>query len=369
MKKVIKVGHSEATALALTFIGAKAFLGYPRLMTELGATAGWLIVLISGGTSIVFWLLISSLFYKYPGKSLAVITEEVLGPVIGLGVNGLILIYMLVSASIMLRQFSEAIILSTLPEAPISSLSFLLIIPAFISAYLGVEAISRSAYIALPFILLGSLAVLLFQLPYFNLNYLLPILGQGVFPLLKYGFLGVSSFGEVLLLAYLVPYFSFDASRLRAVGILSLLVVTGSFALIVLVYLMVFPMPLATENLIPFFQLSRIIGMGRYFQRVESVFILFWTFTAFLRISLGVLIAAIIMRDSLKLLYYRPLLPAISILIFSMALTPADLMTVIQIEGYRLPFGWIFTFVLPLGVWLFSFWRGKGGKVDGRQKG
>jgi spore germination protein (amino acid permease) len=287
------------------------------------------------------------------------INQIVLGNFLGLAVNIISLLYIIISTSNLLRIFSGAVIITTLPHAPISALVILFVIVMWIAAHLGLEAISRNAYISQPFIIIGITAVLLLLYPYWDVNELFPVLGIGPVRLLFNSFLNISAFGEIILLAYLAPFFSFDGTRLKNIGIFSIATVGFYFLFITVTYLMVIPVPSALENLTPFYQLSRSIYLGRYYQRLESVFIFFWIYTAFLRLSIGLILAAIVTRESLKIPYYRPLLPALCVLFFSLALTPAQLVTAISIERYRMWFGWIFTFLVPTVVWVVALIRRK----------
>ena len=355
-KAVIKLGPSEATALVMVMLGTKIFLGYPRMVTQLGATAGWLIILLSCLTSIGFWRVIASLLARFPGRSLLEISELVLGRPLGFGLNIIIILYTLLGSSMLMRQFADTVILTALPNTPISALSALFLVTIFVAAYLGLEALSRSAFIALPFLIGSTLAVLIPLYPFWDMKELYPILGTGAWPVLKYSFLNTSAFGEVLILAFLAPYFSFGPDGIKRAGTIAIVVTAVFFILITVVYIMVMPMPGAMENLAPFFQLSRSIYLGRYYQRLESFFILFWTFTAFMRLAIGYVVTALIIQQALKLPYYRPLLPALAVLIFSLALTFPDALTTISIEKeYRLLYGWIFTFILPCGVWAAAY--------------
>ena len=362
MKKVY-IGHAEVTALVIIMIGAKAFLGYPRIVTEIGLTAGWLIPLLSGFISLGFWLILSRLLARFPGKSLTEITELTFGPSLGLILNMLVFFYFLLGTGSLLRLFSEAVILTILTETPISAIAILFILTAWTAVYYGIEAISRSAYISFPFLVIGVAAVLLVLYPYYDFKQLLPVMGGGILPLLKQSFLGISSFGEVISLAYLVPYFSFDTAKLQRVGILSISFIAVFFIAIVIVYSMVLPFPTSTETLLPIYQLSRSIFLGHYFQRVEAVFVIFAAFAAFLRISIGLLITAIILRDTLKLPYIQPLFPVLCLLIFSFAFTPADMSQTVKIETlFSVVYGWIITFALPFLIWVITliFRKGEG---------
>lgn len=351
MKKA-SIGHSEATVFIIVMTGTKVLLGYPRLVTEVGFNAGWLISLLSGLISIGFWLVISSILNRFPGKSLAEITEIILGPVLGLIANVIVVLYVLFGTSNLVRLFSEAVILTSLTETPLSILALLLILGTWIAAYYGLEAITRSAYIFFPFIALSIVVVLIALYPYYDFKQFLPFLGSGALPVLKYSFLGTSAFGEVISLAYLAGYFAFGPEKLKKIGALGLFIVTLFFVAIVGAYLMVLPFPTSFETYVPIYQLSRSIFLGHYFQRVEAVFVIFWTFMAFLRLSAGIMVVAVILQDTLKLPYYRPLLPALCLLTFSLSLTPIDLIETMKLEGQvRMVYGWLVAFVLPLLIW------------------
>jgi len=356
------LGPSEALAMVMIYMGAKAFLGYPRLMAYQGLNAGWLLTVLGGLTAAAFWLAVSALLARFPGKSIVEINEIILGRPLGLGLNALILVYLVFSSGVFLRQFSESVIITALPDSPLSSLAGLFLLTVLIAAYFGLESISRNSHIALPFILIGVAAVLVSLYTFWDAKELLPILGAGAGPVLVHGLLGSSAYGEVLLLAILAPFFSFGANTIRKVGLIGIGVVMLYFAAITAVYLMVIPIPGATETLAPFYQLSRTIYVGRYYQRLESVFVLFWTYTAFLQLAIGLIVTALAAQATLKLPYYRPLLPALAVLFLSLALTPASLMENTIIEEYQLLYGGLFLFLVPFGVWALAALKEKAEK-------
>lgn len=368
MKKIL-VGHWETAAFVIILIGAKAFLGYPRMVTDWGLTAGWLVVLFSGLLSIVFWLFIAGVLARFPGKPLTEITELTFGPFLGLGINIIVFLYLLFSTSNVLRLFSEASTLTVLTETPVNILALLYLLAAWLAAYYGIEAIFRCSYFSFPLISIGVVLVLLLLYPYFDLKMLFPLMGSGMGPVLMSSLWGTSAFSEVVLLTYLVRYFSFNPQRLKNVGVFSISYIMFFFIVIVMVYQMVLPYPTGSETLVPFYQLSRSIFLGHYFQRVEVFFVIFWTFTAFLWIATGLLVGAIILQDTFKLPFYRPLLPALTLLTFTTAFLPEDLIQAIKLEGeIRMVYGWIIAFILPIFVSLVALILRKGeDKVNGSQ--
>lgn len=358
----VLVGYGEAIALTMIFSGSKAFLGYPRFLAEVGMTAGWLIAFIGMILSMLFWLVISALLNRFPGKSLIEINKLTLGRFGGLAANLTLLAYLVFSTGNLLRLFSDAVIITALPEAPISAIALLFITVMWLTAYLGLESISRNAFIALPFILTGVSLVLLLLYPFWDFKELFPLFGTGLPRILLQGLFDTSAFGEILILAFLAPNFSFDGTKLRNIGFISIGILGFYFVSITIVFLMVIPVPTALENLTPFYQLSRSIYISKYYQRLESVFILFWTYTAFLRLSLGLFVAAAVTRDTFSLPYYRPLLPSMIIIFLALTLTPAELTTAITLEKYRLMLGWVITLLMPACVWVIAVLRRKGEK-------
>lgn len=357
----VRLGYSEMTAFLLIMMGTKVFLGYPRMVTQQGATAGWLIPLFSGLLAIGLWLVIMRLLEQFPGKSLTEITELVLGPVLGVGVNLVVFLYFFVSTALLLRIFSDSVSLTILTETPISAIGILFLLGAWFTVYYGIEAISRSASIALPYLFFGMLTVLVVLYPYYDFKKLLPLMGEGGWPLLKYSFLGLSSFGEVIALAYLIPFFSFDSKKLKRIGVIGIGITMVLFTVFVMAYLMVLVYPTSTETLLPVFQLSRSIFLGHYLQRVEAVFVIFVAFNALLRISIGLFVTLHILKDTLKLPYYHPLLAVFCLLLFTIAFTLHDMIETVYLESFlSMTYGWMITYALPLFIFFIALLRKKG---------
>ena len=360
MKK-IQIGHSEAIAFTIVLLGAKAFLGYPRLVIDWGLTAGWLVVFLSGLGSIILWLIVVGLLARFPGKPLTEISELTFGPILGSMFNLIVFLYILIESGIYLRLFSEVSILTALPETPAVIIALVYLLVSWLAAYYGVEAIFRCAYFSFSIISVGVILVLLFLYPYYDLKMLLPLTGPGVLPVLKSSLIGTTAFAEVIILTFLVRFFPFNSQKLKQVGVYSISYTMFFFIAIVVIYQMVFPYPISSEEIVPFYQLTRTIFLGHYLQRVEAVFVIFWVFTAFLRISAGVMVGAVVLQDTLKLPYYRPLLPVLCLLIFTIAFTPSDLFEMIKFEGeVRAVYGWLITFVLPLIILVVALILRKG---------
>lgn len=368
MDRITKIGRSEIFALTLVYTGTKILLGIPRSFIEIAGTAGWMLPILSGLISLMLWFFVAKLLERFPGKSIMKINEEVAGPLFGTGLNIFLIIYLIVSSGNLLRLFSESVIVSALPAAPISSVAFLFLVPMVIAVYLGLEPIIRCMFISLPFIVFGTTGILFALIPFWDFTQIFPLFGEGLPKILTYSLPLTSVFGEVGILAILAPYFSFDGQKIRQVGFQCIILLSLFFSLSTLVYEIVIPYPGSIESYLPFYQMGRSIYLGRFFQRVESVFILFWTFSAFLRLAIGLFVGTYIYKEIFKVPYLLPLVPAMAITYLSLALTPTDLMHSVELERYRLLVGSLFTFGIPIGTLVLALLRGKGAKHEQAQK-
>lgn len=356
----VRLGYSEMTAFLIIMIVMKIFIGYPRIITEQGATAAWLLPLFSGLMAIGLWLVIMRLLERFPGKSLAEITELLLGPVLGLAINIIVVSFFCIKTALLLRVFCEATTLTILTETPLSAIALLFLFGTTLTVYHGIEAISRSASIALPYITFVLLTVLVVLYPYYDFKKLLPIMGFGGWTLLKNSLVGISSFGEVIALAYLISFLPFDKRKIRKIGVKSISISMFLFTIFIATYLMVFVYPTSTETFVPIYQLTRSIFLGHYLQRVEAFFIIFAAFTAFLRLAMGLFVTLHVLKDTLKLPYYHPLMAVFSLLFFTFAFTPKDVGQSVYVESLLgMNYGWI-AFVLPLLLYLIALLRKKG---------
>ncbi len=362
MSEKTKIGTGEVSVIVLFYTGAKIFLGLPRVYIEIGATAGWLIPLLSGMFSLILWSVNNLLYDRFPGKNILAINTEVAGTIFGTFLNLMVLVYSVFTSGNLLREFCEAVLISALPETPISVIVLLFLVTVLLAVYIGFEPLVRCAYIVFPFIFFGTLMIILATLPLADPIHIFPLLGSGLKKILTYAAPFSSAFMEVVILAILMPYFSFDNKEVKKIGYKSIIMLTLFFSLTTLMYQIVLPYPSASESFLPLYQMARSISVGRFLQRVEALYILFWTFSAFIRLALALFLAVYLYKEVFRLPYMKPLIPAIAVIFFSAALTPANFIISIQTDFFRLILGGLVGFGIPFLVLILALVRGKGEK-------
>lgn len=342
----IVFGRWEATAIIINAVIAQVILNFPRSMAEIGGNAGWITAIYICILAFVGFYVIQKLYSRFEGKDLLEIGEHV-GGNIGRIIMGLILLTQFIFAvTVLLREFSENMKVISLEVSPISFVSFFFLVGMVISAYAGLEAIVRFTAIAVPIVIAAYTIIIIGVAPYFDYTNLLPVLGTGPVNLFGRGFLRLSSFSSIVILLMVYPFIKTHKNFKRAgylgIGISAFLLISSA-----LVYLLVFGYKYALESFLPIFQLSRLINYGRFFQRIESIFVLTWAAVAFMYLSVAFYFTIYIFKKTFKLDYIKPLIFPFAILLFALSMLPENLMTAISLENM---FFRNFAWAVPFGV-------------------
>ncbi len=354
-----KIGYLEALSLLGITLSAKIFLAFPRNIALLGDAAGWIIVLLSGIFSLVGYFFLSALLRKYPGKNIIQISRQVGGILIGKVFGVIIFLFFLAITSMYLRQFTESFILAILPRTPISVITIFFLLLLVYATLLGIETLSRVAWLLSPYLLAALIIILLFSLPQATFDFLAPILGPGPIPLLKYSLAHLSIFSEIILLGIIAPLIR-EREKTGRIGLLSLAAAVIINTGITILVTEVFNYVETQKMLFPVFQLTRLITYGEFIQRIEAVFVFLWFFWA--GIQLGGLFYGTVtsFTETFRIKNYRPLTLPIAVLVFTISLIPTSMTEAVELNDYTVSPSYISfyysaaAFGIPLLLWLIK---------------
>lgn len=354
MKSRIVFGRWESIAMLLNSICMQIFLNFPRVMAESAATAGWLLVIYISLLALAGFALIAKLYDRFGGKDILDIAEYAGGNPVRIVTGVIIIVHIITVISLTLREFGEDMKVIALVTSPISFVEFFFLVGMVVGAFLGLEAIVRLHAVVIPIVIAGYTTIILGVFPYSDLNNLLPILGTGWKEILLHSSSRVSTYSALILL-YLITPFLRTNKNLRTVGLwvvgLACFFLTSS----VVVFLSVMPFPIAVESFLPIYHLARLISFGRFFQRIESLFVHIWAVSALLYLSTGFFFMLHVFRKTFNLEYYKPLVIPFAILVFNISLLPESLMETIHFEGvYFRNFSWMVTFGLVIVILLMA---------------
>lgn len=360
-----KFGTAEAVVLLTISSMGRIFLTHPRSLVEIAGPAAWLSVLAGMALALVQAYIIYLVLKPYPDKNIVEVTQDTLGKIAGTAANLLYTLFFITVAATFARTFSEALLISALPRTPISVVTIGYIAMGILGAFYGLEAMARSARVTFPFVAGGITFLLLSLIPMWDSTNLFPILGTGPYNVFVRGGLVSAGITEILLAGVIVQSFR-DPQMLGKIT--SRAIVISFFYLTLLEMFLVLTVfwVAAGEYTLPLYSLSRNIYFGRFFQRVESVFIIIWVYVGMVKIALTIYASAVTLAGTFKLPDYRPLIWSIAMIVFVASLLPPDFPTTVLIESqYIRLFALLTALIVPLAVLAADRIKNKGRGNEG----
>jgi spore germination protein (amino acid permease) len=268
-----------------------------------------------------------------------------------------------------LREFSEEMKVVSLPSSPLSYVMFFFILGIVAGSFLGIESIMRYNAIIVPVIAAGYIVILLGIIPKLDISNIYPILGLGADDIFIKGFFRVSVFGE-LIVFFLLPPFIGNNRKTKAVGFTALGFSSAFLIVGSLTYILAFPYPGNLESFLPVFHMARVINVGRFFQRIEAIFVLIWAMAALMYLTSTFYFMVYTFAKTAGLKYMRALILPFAIIVFSVAFIPQDLITVINVETQFLKkTAWLVTFVFTGLILAFANMRKRSSEDTGNETG
>lgn len=330
------LGRGQLVAVAFSLVVADAFIFLPTMFAKRGYQAAWLLALLTAVGAAVTLIPLVLLMRTRPGLSLPSILEEALGPWVGILLNLVLLAYFFGVTAVALRGFVETFEAALLPAMPPSLLVIIAILVMAYGSYLGTEPLARTASVLMPLTLLVLAVGLLLTAPRWNFNLLWPLAGPG-FPNLVGESVGLSLvYGDLLVFGlYLTAGRDFGAAVSGAAA--GFVLGTVALAAVAAGEVLLFGPQISSQ--FPFTALSveRMVYFGRFIQRVESVFVLFWCFAALSKLCLLFHAVTRTLTYTLRLPTHRAIIPALAAHVAIFALLPENLRSVITLQSHWLP--------------------------------
>lgn len=270
-----KLGNFEAIALILIIIINHIILNFSKTIISRTGSASALNILFVGILLLLFVELLLFLFKHFPKLDILDISEYLGGKTLKIITGILFIGYYIVFASILLRSFAENLKIIYLDKLPITIIVIIFIIAITYANKLGFSAISKVNMLFLPIIAFCMLFVFLANIKNYNLSGIFPLIGNGAQSTFILGLSNLFAFSSISILYFLPPMVKDNSFRkiARISTILSIIL----FFLGIFAFLCLFSFLRNSEEIMALYLASRYIEFGRFFQRLDAVFLLIWT--------------------------------------------------------------------------------------------
>lgn len=270
MNKVI-ISQEQLIVLFFVYLTGSVIVNLPGPLIGFAQNGVWISLLLSGTAALIQLLLVLYLDKEYPGLSFCQYSQTLLGtwPAIAILIPFISLLFEMTTGIV--HEVGKFVNSSLMRQTPQYIFNIFIFATVAITVRAGIEVMSRMFAILIFIVMLFTIINLLLSVPNYQFEFLLPILPDGIKPVLHGAYM---SFGfthaEPVLLGMLLPFVRRPAGSLHkklvvvfGISVITLITVTLSTILVF--------GPLAGERKYSMVEVARMIDVQPIIQRVEFI--------------------------------------------------------------------------------------------------
>lgn len=319
MDTLQKIGKFEAASIIIMITINQIIINLPNAIITSTGSSSWLNVIYISIIAILFCLLICKLFKKFPTNDILDVSEYLGGKSLKIFIGVLYLLFFIFISSILLRYLTNSLKLIYFEKSPTVFLLLLFLIPVTIAGKRGIKAVSQINLMFTPLLLLSMLITLFSTVKDFIPEQIFPIMGFGIDKTFLYGSSNIFAFVSFAYLYFLIPILN-HPEEFKKIAISSIIISAIYLLLSVVCLLMTFPFINFTDELMSMYLLSRMIEFGRFFQRIDAIFIFIWILSALSFLTFTSILITNIFKKLTRIKSSRTMLYGTVSIIFSVAL-------------------------------------------------
>lgn len=282
----------------------------------------WVADAASAVLAVGFVFVVCQLGVRHQDRNIIEYSRYLLHPVLGSLIGIILAGYFLFVAAYTVRMLGEAFTITILPRTPVT---LLIVMSAFLAANAarcGLEMVARMAELLLPLTVLLILAILVLPVSLVDSNHLRPLLAGGFSGVMPAASIEFMFYLEFIVLGMIIPHLHLPERATRYAVVFT--VAFGIMAVIMcLVMIGIFGPTLDTLSL-QVFMLARMIAVGQFVERIESLVLASWVLSTGVKLSALIWAVSAALQSSLGLKSRRHLCYVTGSLVMSVSLLLFD---------------------------------------------
>ncbi|WP_208587118.1 GerAB/ArcD/ProY family transporter [Gracilibacillus suaedae] len=348
----------EILAITLIVIGSKLADSTPALLAQKAQNGFWLIPVIAFVCIFPSFLIMLYLLNRYQHKNMIELIETITGKWIGKIIGLLLFLFTFLTLTLNSRNYVEQIKLLYFPESPTEIIYLIFFGIVFFGAKRGFEVIGYTSWVALPIIKLSAALVIILIMGNIVIQRVFPIFGSGLPIMLSEGVKSTAIFAELFFL--LIAYQSAKKTQMFTKGvIIASIIAILEIVLFYFVYITVFDYNSIGKIAFPFHDIIQYIQFGEFFTNIETIFMIFWLFAAYIKFIIFIYITAWIFGEIFAIRNFEPLLLPFSFLVIMIGLLPINsISNELVLHDSLITIMSPFLIILPVLLWIIALVKG-----------
>ncbi|MCZ8512176.1 endospore germination permease [Paenibacillus filicis] len=285
----------------------------------------WIAMAVAAVIGIIITFVATKLSLLYPGQTLIEYSQTILGKWLGklVMIPYLLMWYSLIA--VVLRQFTDFMVMNLLSRTPLLAVIIPMGLVVTIAASGGPQCLGRLSELVGPisYAMAFSMTFLLFR--DLDRTAIFPIfVDTGLAAILKGALPGADFLGESIIIMMLVSFMSkpeqAPSRAIWGVAAASLLLIYW-----IMITLMIFGTALASNMWFPIYDAVRMISAMEFMQNLETLGIILWFFSVFIKMSLYLFVAGYGTAQWLGIKKWRYVLWSITCIVIIGAMIPSNI--------------------------------------------
>jgi len=283
-----KISTLQMEFMIIPAIIATGVLSIPSISGKYARHDMWMTPIVGSIIGFITVYIVWKLHQLFPKLTPFQYSEKILGKVVGRIFSLFLIFFFLHDTGIVIRQYSDFITSNVMRETPSVVFSISITFVSALAVRGGIEVIARSAVICTTIFLCVSL-VLLLLIKDVEVSYMLPILEDGLLPVMKGALVHTAWFSEFFLLAFIYPFINTRGKGLKSGMKASL------YVMLLLLYFHLFVLTIlevsAVNQLYPVHSIIRSISVFGFFENFEIIITASWVLGNFIKVSVFLYVA------------------------------------------------------------------------------
>lgn len=353
MRRPDPIGSWSLAAAGLTMLAAEVVQPTLLLALQAGETAAWLSAAAAGLMAAPAYWVAARAVAALPGGDLISLARAAAGVpgavATALAVAGVLVFH----GGLVLRETAEMAVSSLYPHTPQTFALISLVLPVLYGALGGTAALVRLCRAFLPLLMLATLLSLAGAMGWGEARFLLPFWGPGPAALLGRSVAVTGLYKPVLFLLLAAGQVG-DRRHLGRAGLIAIGAAALTIAAAEAVFTKAYPLPLGWSVTYPLHELSRLVSGGRFFERLEGIWLFIWVVGTGLHLAALLHAAAYAWAAAFGLPSHRlAVLPLVSVAV-AVALFPPDQGQTLTLHTAIAPLAAAVGFGLPAALALLA---------------
>lgn len=276
-----KISPWQLMLILIVMVISTADIFLPALVAAQSGRDSWIAVIIATLQGLVIAAVALALSRRFPKQNLFQICHTVMGKWLGWGIAFVIVLFFIFFGIKAVAQCGLVVKMAFLDNTPLLVLNGILVLVMAYAVYQGLEILARITEILAPIGIAILAFVGVFMLPQVDFRNFLPVLDEGLGPVLT-GSIRLSSWlGEVFIILMLMPHLSQPKKVTKVVY--SSILVLGSFLLVGVLSIGLFGAHTTAVTTFPALSMVRIIEVAEFLDHMDAFIMTIWVAGVFIK--------------------------------------------------------------------------------------